>query len=129
MKTKLLIYFAILGLSLPARGQDNGGWSVTSLKLREYCKFAGLDQTKLSNQEYDHSIVCLFYVSGVLDGFQIGGSATKLCVPDGASLGQLALIVSKYLDQHPEMLHNPPQYLVIDALRTAFPCGPAPPKK
>jgi hypothetical protein len=74
--------------------------------------------------------ICLFYVLGVLDGFRVGGdTTTKICVPDEASVGELALLVSKYLDRYPEKLHNPSQYLVIDALHTAFPCESGPPKK
>ena len=116
---------AILCLSLFAKGQSPNSETLTSLKLHEYCGLVGVDQAKLSNDDYDHRNICLFYVSGVLDGFQIGDSATKICMPDGTSLGELALVVSKYLRQHPEKLHNPPQYLVIDALHTAFPCGTA----
>jgi hypothetical protein len=129
MKAKLLICLSIFCLSVHARGQGTDGWSLTSLKLRDYCKSVGSDRTKLSSEEYNNQNICLFYVSGVLDGFQIGDRATKLCVPSGASLGELALVVSKYLDRHPEKLHNPPQYLIIDALHTAFPCDPDPPKK
>jgi Rap1a immunity proteins len=129
MKARVLICLSIFCLSLHARGQGTVASSLTSLRLREYCGFVGTDQKKLSDEEYAHSLVCLFYVSGVLDGFQIGDSATKVCVPSGASLGELALVVSKYLDQHPEKLHNQPQYLVIDALHTSFPCSPDPAKK
>jgi hypothetical protein len=110
---------------MPGRGQ-----AITSLKLHEYCSFVGQDQTRLSNQEYDQKNICLFYVLGVLDGFRVGGdTTTKICVPDEASVGELALLVSKYLDRYPEKLHNPSQYLVIDALHTAFPCESGPPKK
>ncbi len=129
MKAKFLICLSmIFCLSVHARGQGTDGWSLTGLKLRDYCKSVSSDRTKLSNEEYDHKNICLFYVSRVLDGFQIGDKVTKLCVPSGASLGELALVVSKYLDQRPEKLHNPPQYLIIDALHTAFPCDSDPPK-
>lgn len=119
-----LICAVIVCLSMLARGQSGNDKGLTSLKLSEYCGFVGLDQAKLSDEEYSHKNICLFYVFGVLDGFQIGDSATKICIPDEAGLGELALVVSKYLGQYPEKLHNSPQYLVIDALRTAFPCEP-----
>ncbi len=114
-----------LYLSLIAKGQSQDGKFLTGLKLHEYCAFVGSDQAKLSEEEYSHENICLFYVSGVLDGYQIGDNATKICIPDEASLGELSLVVSKYLNQHPETLHNSPQYLVIDALHTAFPCKAA----
>jgi len=120
-----IICATIFCLSFLAKGQSQSGETLTSLDLRQYCDLVGLDQAKLSNDQYSHKNICLFYVSGVLDGFQIGDSTTKICIPDGASLGELALVVSKYLGQYPEKLHNPPQYLVIDALHTAFPCKTA----
>lgn len=120
-----IVYAAILCLSLIAKGQALNSETLTSLKLHEYCGLAGMEQAKLSDEEHDHINICLFYVSGVLDGFQIGDSATKICIPDGATLGQLALVVSKYLDQYPERLHVLPQFLVIAAVHTAFPCGAA----
>ena len=124
-----LICVPILSLSLLSRGQNNSSDTFTSLKLREYCKLVGQDQSKLSNEEYGHRNICLFYVSGVLGGFQIGDSTTKICTRDQVSLGELGLVVSKYLDQYPERLHNAPEYLVIDALHAAFPCEASPPKK
>ncbi len=125
LRVKWIVCAMIFCLSLIAKGQSQNGETLTSPKLREYCALVGLGQTKLSNDDYDHRNICLFYVSGVLDGFQIGDSTTKICIPSEASLGELALVVSKYLNQHPERLHNPPQYLVIDALHAAFPCETA----
>src|ERR1035437_4983242 len=125
LRGKWIVCATIFCLSLIAKGQSQKGESLTSLELREYCSFVGVDQAKLSDKEYNHRNICLFYVSGVLDGFRIGDSATKICVPDEASMGEVALVVSKYLNQYPEKLHNPAVYLVIDALHTAFPCETA----
>lgn len=125
LRGKWIVCAAILCLSLIAKGQSQNGKAMTSLKLHEYCGLAGMDQTKLSDEEHDHINICLFYVSGVLDGFQIGDSATKICIPDGTSLGELALVVSKYLNQYPERLHILPQFLVIASVHTAFPCKAA----
>jgi hypothetical protein len=123
LRGKWITCATIFCLSLVAKGQYQNGAALTSLKLRDYCGLVG--QAKLSDEEYNNRNICLFYVSGVSDGFQIGDSIIKICSPDGATLGELALVVSKYFNQYPEKLHNPPQYLVIDALRTAFPCKTA----
>jgi hypothetical protein len=122
LQSKRIACAAIFCLLFIAKGQSQSAKTLTSPELREYCSLVGVDQTKLSNDDYDHRNICLFYVLGVLDGVQIGDTATKICVSDGASLGELALVVSKYLGQYPEKLHNPPQYLIVDALHTAFPC-------
>jgi len=128
--SKWIVCAAILCLSFVAKGQSPNGKAMTSLMLREYCGLVGGDQTKLSDEEHDHINICLFYVSGVLDGFQIGDNTTKICIPEETSLGELALVVSKYLNQkylnqYPERLHNLPQFLVIAAVHTAFPCKAA----
>jgi Rap1a immunity proteins len=104
-------------------------FTLDSLKLQQYCKLAGSDNAKLSEEEYVHKAICIFYVSGIVDGYRLGDSKLKICTPDNVTLGELALIVSKYLNEYPEKLHNPPEYLVVDAIYTAFPCKPEPPHK
>jgi len=47
------------------------------------------------------------------------------CIPDEASIGQLARVVVKWLREHPEKLHELKSFLVMEALKNAFPC-PAP---
>jgi hypothetical protein len=95
-----------------------------SLMLREYCKLAEADPTTLSADKLNHAVMCTFYVEGVLDGYIIGTEPAKrlVCRPEHSTFLQSALIVSKYLQDHPEMLHYDPDYLIIDALSEAFPC-------
>jgi hypothetical protein len=58
------------------------------------------------------------YVGGVAD--VTGG--VLWCAPSNVQFGQLPSIVSKYLNNHPEIWHKPAHVLVINALRDAFPC-------
>jgi len=125
LRAKWVLCTMIFCLSFVADGQSQNNKAMTSLRLREYCGLVGGDQSKLSDEDYDHRNICLFYVSGVLDGFQIGDSATKICIPEETSLGELALVVSKYLNQYPERLHVLPQFLVIASVHEAFPCKAA----
>ena len=81
--------------------------------MHQYCKLVGIDNLKSSNEEYDYKNICLFYVSVVLDGYAIGGSKLRIRTPDEASLGQLALVVSRYLDEYPEKLQNAPEYRAL----------------
>ena len=43
-----------------------------------------------------------------------------LDIPEGVTVGQLCDVVGKYLEDHPEELHERAQYLVARALRLAF---------
>lgn len=51
-----------------------------------------------------------------------GGAAIGICLPGEATFDQLLLVVSKFLDDHPERLHEGAGWLGFDALRDAFPC-------
>jgi len=67
---------------------------------------------------------------GFIEGFRQLAVMTQpvtnlklLCLPDGVPNGQLAKVIVKYLDQHPEKLHLPAAQLMYDATDDAFPCA------
>ncbi len=64
---------------------------------------------------------CAAYIASVHD---FASSASKVCKPDSASLGQLTKVVAKYMNDNPTMLHIPATYLATMALADAFPCKP-----
>jgi hypothetical protein len=51
------------------------------------------------------------------------------CIPQNASLLQLARVVVKWLRDHPDQLQKPKAILVQQALQDAFPCAPPPTQK
>jgi hypothetical protein len=127
LKRKSLVCLAVLCFPLLGMGQSESGGALTGLNLREDCAMVG--QMRLSAGDYAQQNACLFYVSGVVDGFEMGEGSPKFCIPQEATLGEMALVVSKYLNRYPERLHSTPVSLVIDALATAFPCEASPPNK
>ena len=69
--------------------------------------------------------LCTGFVLGSNGVYQIweyvdGGA---ICIPKGASAGQLARVFVKYLDAHPEKLHNPAAILYYKAMLAAYPCA------
>jgi hypothetical protein len=48
------------------------------------------------------------------------------CTPTEAQGEQVARVIMRYLETHPNMLHHPGAFLGIYALRDAFPCPPTP---
>lgn len=46
----------------------------------------------------------------------------SICIPDEASLAQLARVVVKWVRDHPEALHLHHFFLTIEAFKDAFPC-------
>ena len=58
------------------------------------------------------------YVAGVADAF--GGIA--FCPPSNANVGQILVVVSKYLYANPAHWAEPATVLITDALAKAYPC-------
>lgn len=81
--------------------------------------FTGNDLAKLAKSDQP-SDVGMFrgYVAGVQDY----NNGRRFCVHQEVRLNQAAEIVSKYLRDNPEKWHEAAKFLVINALRLAFPC-------
>jgi len=86
---------------------------------------------------------CIGFVNGVAEGVNFAGlyimtlennkitakqlvngmnSAFRFCLPYNITRGQQALVVSKYLHDHPEILNQDSMTLVINAFQNAWPC-------
>lgn len=89
--------------------------------------------------------VGLYYVAGVVDGLQIGDAAVKNispqdaekqlnpqtlqmlkwafgCRPTAVTYPQIADVVKRYLEEHPESRHKGASFLVAEAIYYAWPC-------
>jgi hypothetical protein len=64
-------------------------------------------------------MVFLGYVLGVADSY----NEPMFCLPPTAIAKQVSDISCQYLRTHPEKRHLAGHSLVVDALRTAFPCN------
>ncbi len=97
------------------------GFVVSGTDLLDACLgYTGSLKTNSANDGY-----CVGYILGSHDGVSIESRAIDkdfICPPDGVKSSQLALIVKKYLQVHPETLHLPASKLVGLSLIEAFPC-------
>lgn len=87
--------------------------------------------------------ICLFLIMGVVEGIKQGAFIVLIrtegfesyevtnkryqqiigyCIPSNVNNGQIKRIVAKFLNDHPERLHEPPAFIIVDALTGAFPC-------
>lgn len=68
--------------------------------------------------------LCLGYIAGISDVDRVDAVAkqNRMCVPDNASGAQLAKVIVKYGDDHPEELNEPGAIFVTLAMKKAFPC-------
>jgi len=85
----------------------------------------GLDKTG----EYDdHRFgVCAGYIAGIVDFHTVATTVESLpddmfCLPPDVSTAQVIRDVTQYLEENPEKHHDQAAYLVILALREAYPC-------
>ena len=62
------------------------------------------------------------FAAGVNGGFYSSYIETYYCPPPGISAGQLRDVTVKYLNDHPEELHEYAATIVSNALSEAFPC-------
>lgn len=62
---------------------------------------------------------CMGYVAALVDAM---GANRVICPPSTVTQGQTMAIFSKYLDDHPEELHQSATYIAVVAFTDAFPC-------
>ena len=140
-----MLYLPLALLSFEANAQDkildSGN---TLLPACKNVALFGESGSTMSRRDVDAGSVCIAY----LRGFSEGGRAALLraagttygekimdwteaeiakrfrsfCMPYEVTAGQIAKIVVKYLEAHPETLHKQPMILVHAALDDAFPC-------
>ena len=118
---------SLLGLMLGISflfGNVQEASAVKGMELKQICDWK-------SNPRRISKLPCLLFIQGVVYGFGQGtliGSnndrnAVKktMCIPKDTTVGQWTAIIKKYLEDHPEELHNEGVNLVMVSLATAFP--------
>ncbi len=69
---------------------------------------------------------CYGFVGGIthpLHWVSDKSDKNKICASENVTQKQVVSIVREYMEEHPEMLHERADMLVIIALRIAFPCS------
>lgn len=129
-----LVLISVISISAFADDVTNG----TGNQLQTFCNNENASSGNVS------WYACVMYVDGVLDGFtQAAGMAfaemkknansiteaayanllMNACIPPDVTRNQIALVVTKYLGDHPAKLNDASPTLVLDAISNAWPCG------
>lgn len=90
--------------------------------------FTGNDLKKVCDSD---QMGCIMYVMGSADSWTVAHYWYKLqpaCYPNGAIIAQRKAILIKFLNDHPEMLHQPAGAIYVTAMSQAFPCPKEPTK-
>jgi hypothetical protein len=102
----LVLFAASIGQANAVEGFVDGN------KLLEWCE----------SQTGPNQLSCMMYVAGVSDAWDVATNANKSesCTPAAAPLKQVAAVVLKYLNQHPEERHMPAAALAFVAINEAW---------
>jgi hypothetical protein len=125
--TKLLLAGAITLATCPAYAIDEP--SIKAIDWLPFCKLLVPpgSEKKLSVKEAFQGGLCM----GVLSGIKVAMTSMKyeknppwLCadIPEGVGVEQEARLVIKYLEDHPEMLHEDFRAMVMVVLGGQWPC-------
>ena len=106
----------VVGMALPSLAQAQVSLINSGTKLLEQCSDWAKPDSEQTPSSYQASAFCSAYVAGVFDAMD------NVCPPDGVTYGQMVRVVLKFLNDHPERLHEGRFRLVVDALRAAWPC-------
>jgi hypothetical protein len=120
----LVVLFALVCSHASAKSSN---YVFTGKDIYESCTHAlkGLDKTG----EYDdHRFgACAGYIAGIVDFHTVVSTVESLpvdmfCLPRNISTAQVIRDVTQYLEDNPGKHHDLAAYLVILALREAYPC-------
>lgn len=108
-------------------------YSLDSLTLVKKCKgfikFTELGKYEFNVKSVEDPIInlanessyCVGYINGFLDSYSLAQEKTY-CLPNPIEAYQVAKIYSKYLEEHPEKLHQNSNITFSEALIAYFPC-------
>jgi len=108
-------------------GAKSANYVFTGREIYESCRQAvkGLDRT---GDYDDHRFgVCVGYIAGIVDFHTVATTVESLahdmfCLPAGISTASVIRDVTRFLEDNPGKHDDLASYLVILALRQAYPC-------
>ena len=109
----------VLAILLNGLAYSNAS-AATGNELNGYCEGLNGGDDVPRDQSAVSSVKCTYYVEGVIDADVLGGR--DVCFSEDFTYRQAALIVKKYLEDHPEKLHLRASILVKEALKKALSC-------
>lgn len=130
-----ILALGIVLCSVLCTAQDNGVAKVgTGSELLDTCtRVSHVKATGNNLEEWMRDSSDVSTAFGACYGFiravkQLGEIGERTCPPEEVTYGQAQKIVIKYLNDHPETLHQSASVLVLKALSDAFPCPIKKPK-
>lgn len=114
----LLIFLLATTVATHANAQSSA--SLTGMDLFNMC----------NSQDAQIQTGCISYAGGFVDGYMMGQEGMQMyksplvCLPSGVSVGQMQLIAQKAMRDHPEILNQTANAIMLKALIDAYRCKP-----
>ena|ERR1700733_4824606 len=131
MKPTLIVLTALFCSMFSA---STNAQTTTGADIIAKCKQAAADADNLKPDTVNRfdAGFCAGFMSGVNEDQLMWQASDKMdhrdhilsyCFPDASTNGQMLRVFVKYLDDHPEELHESAAFLYLKAMHKAFPCG------
>jgi hypothetical protein len=104
-------------------------FALTASDLVESCQV--LRKDSLSGLDNQRSLWCVGYMQGALDGMLLyqdvlnndkRPAVKSVCLPEEATNKEIGLVFLKFMDEHPEKLHESAGFTFWSAVSHAYPC-------
>lgn len=122
----MITIFAAAALTMAAGQAVADPSPLTGIGFLEAChQSTAFIADNRSNFDAQKAMYCLGVVSGVFDVMKLDNrvvDGNRLCLPDQISLGQLVLIVTRFMDEHPQALSLPAGNIAQFALTATYLC-------
>ncbi|UXI70318.1 Rap1a/Tai family immunity protein [Tahibacter amnicola] len=112
----ITIVLALLMSATPTQVEFVGGKRLAELGKA----FQRMEAKAGKDDDHLGALYFLGYVAAIAD---TGGKNELFCIPNDVSIQQVATVVARFVDAHPETWHFRGYYFVEGALAAAFPCS------
>jgi len=97
--------------------------TASAMKGEEFSKLIGAFQRANGNDAAAHEdIMNMGMLAGYIRGVEDSMQGYRFCIPPQATFGQREALIDKYVQEHPEELHNGATTLIVQALQPVYPC-------
>lgn len=133
MKRPLLALTLLLCASASFGEAEHGSGSELLSRCKAVLRLT--DNTSYKDQDICDAEYCTGFVVSASAGYRAitalsykhHGREQRQCIPNGVTTGQEVRVFVKWLEAHPEKLHDEAFFLFFDAMKDAFPCESEPP--
>ena len=129
----LWLFVVLMMLCCGASAQTSEVIYTSGNAFLRICPVVDKETKTTTTLEDQDTVACVLYVAGIVRGAELGSAVTRaetkqttlpklFCRPDDVENDQLVRVGLKYVRENPEKAHEETAWIVMWAMRKAFPC-------